>query len=155
MFFGHIRQLELSYYPEAIQKALLFLKNTDFNSLAVGHYPIEGDKIFAQVLDLTTQEKEVILPEAHQRYLDVQYLHSGQELIGVAVDIPPEDIAIPYNSARDILFYKDVPHETMLVMRPGNFAIFFPQDIHRPACIDQESSSIRKIVVKVSIDLLK
>ena len=137
MFFGHIRQLELSYYPEAIQKALLFLKNTDFNSLAVGHYPIEGDKIFAQVLDLTTQEKESILPEAHKCYLDVQYLHSGQELIGVTVDIPPKDIAIPYNPDRDILFYKNVPYETMLVMRPGNFAIFFPQDIHRPACIDR------------------
>ncbi|OBW93373.1 hypothetical protein QV08_07460 [Gallibacterium salpingitidis] len=155
MFFGHIKQVEFSHYPAAIQKALAFLQQTDFEQLEVGRYPIEGDVIFAQVLDLVTQEKSTLLPEAHERYLDVQYLHSGVEMIGVSVNPPPLEIAKPYDSDRDILFYKDVENETMLIMNPGNFAVFFPQDIHRPACIYQNSSSIRKIVVKVSIDLLK
>lgn len=155
MFFGHIQQVDLNYYPEAIQKALTFLQETDFDSLSVGRYPIEGDKIFAQVLDLVTQEKESILPEAHQCYLDVQYLHSGRELIGVSVNPPPTEIAKPYDSERDILFYQSVSDETMLVMNPGNFAVFFPQDIHRPACVYLETSPIRKVVVKVSLDLLK
>ncbi len=155
MFFGHIAQVELNYYPAAIQKALTFLQETDFNSLSEGRYPIEGDKIFAQVLDLVTQEKESILPEAHQRYLDVQYLHSGRELIGVSVNPPSMEIAKPYDSERDILFYQSVSDETMLMMNPGNFAVFFPQDIHRPACVYLETSPIRKVVVKVSLDLLK
>ncbi|MFC0308919.1 YhcH/YjgK/YiaL family protein [Gallibacterium trehalosifermentans] len=155
MFFGHIKQVELKHYPVAIQKALTFLQQTDFDTLPAGRYSIDGENIFAQVLDLVTQEKESILPEAHRRYLDVQYLHRGNELIGVSVNPPPSEIAKPYDPDRDILFYQSVSEETMLVMNPGSFAVFFPQDIHRPACIYQEASPIRKIVVKVAIDLLK
>lgn len=155
MFFGHIKQVDLSYYPSAIQKALKFLQQTDFDQLASGRYAIEGDAIFAQVLDLVTQEKSTILPEAHKRYLDVQYLHSGIEMIGVSVAPPSFEIVKPYDPVRDIEFYKDAKDETMLIMNSGNFAVFFPEDIHRPACIYQIPSPIRKIVVKVSIDLLK
>ena len=39
-------------------------------------------------------------------------------------------------------------------MRPGNFAVFFPEDIHRPGCADGQSGKIRKIVVKVAVSEL-
>ncbi|CAM3928038.1 hypothetical protein AVEN109717_10990 [Avibacterium endocarditidis] len=37
------------------------------------------------------------------------------------------------------------------MMRKGNFAIFFPEDVHRPACIDEQSCHIRKVVVKIAL----
>ncbi|TNG96331.1 DUF386 domain-containing protein [Pasteurellaceae bacterium USgator11] len=154
MFFGHISQVEEHLYPSAVVAALDFLKNTDFDQLAAGRYPIKGELIYAQVLDLETQPKTHILPEVHRRYLDVQYLHSGQERIGVAVDRGGNTVAKPYDTERDILFYQDVDAESELVMRPGNFAVFFPSDIHRPACFDGEMAKIRKVVVKIAVSEL-
>ncbi len=159
MFFGHISQPDIHIYPSAVRTALEFLKNSDFNQLATGRYlikgdPIKGDLIYAQVLDLETQQKSAILPEVHRNYLDVQYLHSGQERIGVAIDSGKNVVAKQYDAARDILFYQEVADESELVMRPGNFAVFFPSDVHRPACIDQQTGKIRKIVVKIAISEL-
>jgi YhcH/YjgK/YiaL family protein len=38
-------------------------------------------------------------------------------------------------------------------MNPGDFAIFFPSDVHRPACEVSGPETIRKVVVKVRFAL--
>lgn len=151
MFFGHISTSELKLYPTAIQQALIFLRETDFSQLKTGRYPIKGDLIYAQVLDLETKPKSEILPEIHHHYLDVQYLYSGNERIGFAIDFGTNNVAIEYDPERDIQYYQDVLFENELVMQAGNFAVFFPNDIHRPGCSDGNPSSIRKIVVKIAM----
>ncbi|OOR99001.1 hypothetical protein B0187_07010 [Haemophilus paracuniculus] len=151
MFFGHLSAVNLKQYPAAIQFALNYLKNTDFDQLDVGRYPLKGDRIYVQVLDLTTQPKAEILPEVHRHYLDVQYLHRGNEIIGFAPDLGNNPIAIPYSAERDILRYQSAENESDLIMQAGSFAVFFPEDIHRPACIHGEQSEIRKVVVKIAM----
>jgi YhcH/YjgK/YiaL family protein len=39
-------------------------------------------------------------------------------------------------------------------MVPGSYAIFFPQDVHRPGCNKNRETPIRKIVVKVALSAL-
>lgn len=155
MFFGHISQVDKKQYPKAINIALDYLSKTDFDNLEVGRYSIKGDSIYVQVLDLETKEKSQILPEVHRRYIDVQYLHSGVERIGVSPDLGDCQIAKDYDDERDILFYQKMENEVELIMRPGNFAVFFPEDIHRPACVDETSSKIRKVVVKIALTELE
>lgn len=151
MFFGHISAVDLNVYPKSIQKALIFLRETDFSQLEAGRYSIEGDLIYAQVLDLETKPKLDILPEVHRRYLDVQYLFSGKERIGFAPDLGTNKIASEYDVERDILFYQEAELENELMMQAGCFAVFFPNDVHRPGCIDGEKANIRKVVVKVAM----
>nr|HEK5627609.1 YhcH/YjgK/YiaL family protein [Escherichia coli] len=55
---------------------------------------------------------------------------------------------------RDIIFYHDSEHESFIEMIPGSYAIFFPQDVHRPACNKNATTAIRKIVVKVALAAL-
>ena len=52
MIFGHISQPNPCRLPQAIEKALDFLRTTDFTALEPGVVEIEGRNIFAQVLDL-------------------------------------------------------------------------------------------------------
>lgn len=151
MFFGHLSTMDITIYPPAIQQALRFLQETDFDQLDVGRYPIKGDLIYAQLLELETKPKAEILPEVHRNYIDVQYLHSGYERIGFAPDLGINPIAIDYSAERDIQFYHSVDVENELIMQAGNFAVFFPNDIHRPACIDGNVTTIRKVVVKIAI----
>ena len=154
MIFGHISQPNPCRLPRAIEKALDFLRTTDFTSLMPGVVEIEGRNIFAQVLDLTTKAQHENRPEVHRRYLDIQSLASGEETIGLAIVTGNNEISESLLEQLDIIFYHDSENESFIEMVPGSYAIFFPQDVHRPACIKNKSSAIRKIVVKVAISEL-
>ena len=151
MILGHISQPNPCRLPRAIEKALDFLHTTDFTALAPGVVNIDGRNIFAQVLDLTTQTWDENRPEVHRRYLDIQFLAWGEEKIGVAIDTGNNEISESLLEQRDIVFYHGSENESFIEMTPGTYAIFFPQDVHRPACIKNKVSAIRKIVVKVAI----
>ena len=154
MIFGHISQPNPCRLPRAIEKALHFLRTTDFTTLEPGVVEIEGRNIFAQVLDLTTKDLHENRPEVHRRYLDIQFLAWGEEKIGIAIDTGNNEISESLLEQRDIIFYHDSEHESFIEMIPGSYAIFFPQDVHRPGCILQTASEIRKIVVKVALTAL-
>ena len=154
MIYGHISQPNACRYPAAIEKALEFLRTTDFSKLAPGVVEIDGRNIFAQVLDLTTREPHENRPEVHRRYLDIQFLASGEEKIGIAIDTGNNEISESLLEQRDIIFYHNSENESFIEMIPGSYAIFFPQDVHRPACIKNKETAIRKIVVKVAISEL-
>lgn len=154
MIFGHISQPNPCRLPVAIEKALDFLRTTDFAKLAPGVVEIDGRNIFAQVLDLTTKAQQDNRPEVHRHYLDIQFLAWGEEKIGVAIDTGNNKISESLLEERDIIFYHEMENESLIDMTPGSYAIFFPQDVHRPACIKNKESTIRKIVVKVAISEL-
>lgn len=154
MIFGHIAQPNPCRLPEAIEKALAFLRNTDFTALEPGMVEIEGRQIYAQILDLQTKAVAENRPEVHRRYLDIQFLASGEEKIGIAIDTGNNQISESLLEQRDIIFYHESENESFIEMIPGSYAIFFPQDVHRPACIKEKATAIRKIVVKVAISEL-
>ena len=101
---------------------------------------------------METKNREELLPEIHHKYIDVQYLHKGEELMGYAPDFGKNSIAKPYDEVKDILFYQDAEGESLFLMQEGSFVVFFPNEIHRPAiCLNKKPSKIRKIVVKVAM----
>ncbi|MFS2225306.1 YhcH/YjgK/YiaL family protein [Pantoea sp. B65] len=154
MIFGHISQPAPCRLPAAIEKALDFLRTTDFRQLEPGVVEIDGRKIFAQILDLTTRPRQQNRPEVHRRYLDIQFLAWGEEKIGVAIDTGRNVISESLLEERDIIFFQQMENESVIEMTPGSYAIFFPQDVHRPACNKIKEHPIRKIVVKVAISEL-
>lgn len=154
MIFGHIAQPNPCRLPAAIEKALDFLRATDFNALEPGVVEIDGKNIYTQIIDLTTREAVVNRPEVHRRYIDIQFLAWGEEKIGIAIDTGNNKVSESLLEQRDIIFYHESEHESFIEMIPGSYAIFFPQDVHRPGCILQTASEIRKIVVKVALTAL-
>ena len=51
-------------------------------TLPAGKYPIDGDNIFALVSEYKTKSEAEGKLEAHRKYIDVQYVISGEELMG-------------------------------------------------------------------------
>ncbi|WKA61951.1 YhcH/YjgK/YiaL family protein [Pectobacterium aroidearum] len=149
MIFGHIDNTFFGQHPAPVARALAYLQKTDFSVLPTGRYLDEETGYSVQVLDLHTQTKSDLRPEVHRHHIDVQFLVSGTELIGVVTDNGRNPVYQEWNEARDILFYQDVDDESWLTMHAGNFAVFFPQDVHRPACIHEQPCAIRKVVVKI------
>lgn len=140
--------------PPPLKRRSIFWRATDFNALEPGVVEIDGKNIYTQIIDLTTREAVVNRPEVHRRYIDIQFLAWGEEKIGIAIDTGNNKVSESLLEQRNIIFYHDSEHESFIEMIPGSYAIFFPQDVHRPGCIMQTASEIRKIVVKVALTAL-
>lgn len=155
MQFGDIKKLDdLSVYPEVIQRALKHLKETDFLAKEAGSYELEGKKLYIQVVDTKTGSVQERQPEIHGNYIDIHYSLEGNETIGFAVDNGNNVVKEDLLEEKDILFYESVENENFVKMVPGSFAIFYSTDVHRPNCNEKESKKIRKVIAKISVELL-
>jgi YhcH/YjgK/YiaL family protein len=146
---------EQKLYPKAIRVALNFLVETDFESLQDGRYEIQGDQLFVILGKMEAKPLEETRPEAHNDFLDIQCLLKGRETIGFAQRRkgiqPVEDLL----AEKDICFYgQDLQGESFLALEADDFAIFFPDDIHRPLVKRGDLDFVRKAVVKIHMDLL-
>lgn len=88
--------------------------------------------------------------ESHRRYIDVQVIVEGEELMEVE-DVSRLAIATPYNPDRDLLKYADTAVASVLRMRAGDVAVFFPEDGHMPSLRWRGPGLVRKTVVKVPV----
>lgn len=144
---------DTSKYPAALQRAIEYLRSNDFLKMEPGVYEIDGKRMYAQVFDALTGPFEEKRPEFHKKYIDVQFLCSGIEKLGYAPDCGGYALAEAIEE-RDLYFVESVDNESFLTAVPGCYSIFFPNDIHRPAISVQEPTKIRKVVLKVSMELL-
>lgn len=126
-------------------KAFDFIRKTDFSKLADGKYEIDGDNIFAIVQEYKT--KDIAKLEGHRKYIDIQYLHSGVELIAYAN--LENQIIISDDEEKDLAFYEG--DGSFIKLESQMFAIFFPQDLHMPGIKLTESTKVKKIVIKVRV----
>ena len=124
-----------------------FLKGHDLNSLETGKYPIKGQDLFLNLQVAKGRSKEVATLETHIEMIDIQIPLSCEETFGFT---PLEDLPhFDYNAEKDITKYGDTMAQTYVTLRPGQMAIFFPQDGHAP-CIASEPE-IRKAIFKVKV----
>lgn len=155
MLYGNIYKEGQNYLHPTLKKALDFLKNTDFSTMEPQKIVIDGDNMYATVMDIVTEPREKRRIESHSKYIDIQFSPSGGEIIGTTLYKPEYEIEEDQLETNDNLFYKEVKNENFLLMNKGNYAIIFPSDLHRPGCCVDVPKPIRKVVVKVSVDLLE
>lgn len=153
MIVGHIDNIEQekALYPLLLQKGLRFLHETDFAKLPIGRAEIDGDNMFALIQEYQPDIKENRKAETHAKYIDIQYVVSGEEIMGYANLTAAAQIAENRLADKDAIFYKDLQDETDVKILPGMYAIFFPWDIHRPGCVLKPGSVVKKVVVKIKI----
>ena len=124
-----------------------YLRATDLAAFAPGRHEIDGDRISISVDHVEGRGREGARLEAHRQHIDIQLTLAGVEQIGwrpLAVCEQPEGV---FDPTRDIGFYRDRP-ETWLVVPPGTFAIFFPEDAHAPLAGE---GAVRKAIVKIRV----
>jgi YhcH/YjgK/YiaL family protein len=115
-----------------------------------GNYPLQKDDIFFKVLRYETKESDWIT-ESHQKYIDIQLVLSGVELIKI-YDRSKLVVLEDYNSETDNIFYNtdDNLAVSEIKLMPGFFCLFFPDDVHQTQIADHKGSQlITKLVFKV------
>ncbi|MBN2295678.1 MAG: YhcH/YjgK/YiaL family protein [Pirellulales bacterium] len=115
---------------------------------ADGRYPLRGDDLFAVVASYDTEPAVDRKFEGHREYIDVQVVLAGRERMDVA---PAAGLTIgdEYDSSRDLMFFQTPATFSSLTVQPGQFAVFFPQDAHRPNCAIDQAAPVKKVVVKI------
>ena len=124
-----------------------FLQTTKLTELADGKHEIDGDRLFAIVAHDTGRGRDGAFLEVHRKYIDIQYVVSGNEVIGWQPLGICESIKQEYDSEKDIAFFLDRPQSWFEVL-PRSFTVFFPEDAHAPLAA---TGPVHKIVLKVAV----
>ena len=116
----------------------------------VGKYEIDGDDVFASIQEYENcpnyEEKKF---EGHKKYIDIQFMVKGEELIGVApFECAKTEIqAIPEN---DVWFYECKTEAITLI--ENSFMVLYPNDLHCPGvATNGKALTCKKVVVKVKV----
>lgn len=129
-------------------KAFEYIRQTDLANAPDGKLDIaEGLKaIFSNKAGMPA-EASVAKFECHDKHIDIQLCINGVETIGWK---PREKCVVEnggYNSEKDVQLYNEQP-DMYFRLTNGQFAIFFPEDVHAPMIGEGE---IKKLVIKVKI----
>jgi YhcH/YjgK/YiaL family protein len=126
------------------------LKTADLKNLPLGKQELEGEHLFVSVAEYYGKQKPDALYESHKKYIDIQYIIKGEEIMGLTT-LDKVTLKEPYNEEKDIAFY-DYDGGEYIKATPGNFFLFFPEDVHRPSITTGDSVLVKKIVVKLRVE---
>jgi YhcH/YjgK/YiaL family protein len=115
-----------------------------------GRISILRDDVFAIVQSYLTFPPIEKKFETHIEHIDIQYIFEGQEIMYYA---PSHSLILTeaYNLERDVAFYADPTECNHIACKAGQFAIFYPTDAHKPSCMLNKPSYVRKVVIKVKV----
>ncbi|RKR80930.1 YhcH/YjgK/YiaL family protein [Mucilaginibacter gracilis] len=130
------------------QVAFEYLKAQDLLNMEVGKYEV-ADGVLAIVSDKPGVTTDVAYGkfECHNKNIDIQLCIRGNETIAWKPRADCVDPRGEYSDEKDVLFYNDAP-DMSFQLKGGQFAIFYPEDVHAPMIGDD---LIKKLVVKVRI----
>lgn len=142
----------LPYVDGNLKKALELVADLDLQTLPIGKTPLDGDDIFASVNEYETEPVTDRRPEKHFKYIDIQLLAAGKESIGYTDVENVSDLTEDRAETNDVVFYGHTEKENFIQLKQGDFAIFFPWEVHRPNCYYANGPfKVKKVVVKVKV----
>lgn len=130
-------------------RAFEYIRSQDLDKIDVGKYEIQGDELRAIVSNKAgmTASESAAKFECHDKHIDIQVCINGKEQLGWKPRETCSQQKGAYNAEKDVVFYNDAP-DMHFGLTNGQFAIFFPEDVHAPMIGEGE---IKKMVVKVKI----
>ncbi len=137
-------------YAEIPEFAIKFIEGLSEN-IATGRYELGGEN-YANIECYTTKSHDICKPEAHKKYIDIQLLLSGHELLQFT-GVEGLKISEEYDENRDIMFFKkpEYPLNTVMLVK-GVFALLYPNEAHQPQMnFNGVSEQVKKVVVKIRV----
>ncbi len=131
----------------AWDKAFKFLGG-NLEAKEPGKYEIDGDDVYAIITDQPSKEPEMAKWEAHEKFIDIQYVIKGEEKIGIT-PLSTATVSKPYDEANDYANYE--AEGKSYTAKPGTFFLFFPDDVHRPNILVKGFEVVKKVVIKVRV----
>lgn len=147
MIFGKLEDLHLyKNLSPNMAKGIEFVLNFT-PEMADGRYEIDGKNVYALVSTSETKLPSEPVYEAHRRYIDLQYVVSGEEDTGYAA-VSDCEVDTPYDEEGDYLMVRGAGSEVKV--SASHFYIAYPCDGHAPM-LSKNPGKIRKVIVKILV----
>jgi YhcH/YjgK/YiaL family protein len=125
-----------------------FLKKGSPDTLPPGRHDVNDRGAFALVSEYVTRPVAESFIECHRNYIDIQLLTRGAEAVGICCRSACREL--PYNAEKD--FLKLEGPTDRITLKPGSFAVFFPDDGHMPMLqLEDIPVQVKKVVFKVPV----
>ncbi len=113
-----------------------------------------SDGYYAVEQKFLSKERENCFIESHIKYIDIQVMVEGEEIIEVAYT-PHLKLDENMVETRDLLTYHDHIDTHKILLKAGDVAVFFPEDAHMGTQIYQSSVQCVKTVVKMPVSFFR
>lgn len=135
------------------EEAYNFLQKLQSLSWKDGKHEL-GNGVYVNIESYVTQERNSRQFENHNKYIDIQIMLDGEEIIEVC---PVENMvaSIPYDVERDVTFFTNNKIGTQHFLKKGEYLIIYPGQAHMPCVNVKEATWVRKAVIKIPIHTLK
>lgn len=148
MVFDKLENASIYYgLGPRFRQALEWLQGVNPDELEAGAKIDLSGNVFATCFDLDTLPAQDSKLEAHRNYADIQCLLEGTERMGYALEGTMKAVS---EYTPDIQFFQG--NWDTLTLRPGNFYIVWPQDLHAPRVAAESVSRVKRLVIKVKLD---
>ncbi len=111
---------------------------------------LDDDSCFILEQVYSSKERNECLFESHKKYIDMQFIVYGEEIIEV-VNSKNLISTHAYDEEKDIVIYRDTKQASPIFLKAGDLAIFYPQDAHMPCIRVNICDKVVKAVVKLKI----
>ena len=156
MIVDHLSRWE-NYFKNPVWK-IIFAELAALNeSTPEMEKKIRGDDVILKVFSYATRDPqdEQVYPESHRLYLDIHTSIINTERIDW---YPVSSLTVnsPYNAAADGIDYaKPEAASASLLMTPGLFVLFGPEDAHMPGLhAAGQLEKVKKAVMKIRMDIM-
>ena len=152
MIVANINSPELGLYEKLNQnfaKAFEIVKAAVQNAPEVGKYEVDGNNFYYMSQEYTTKAPGEAKFEAHKKYIDIQVVLDGEEIIRFET---PEKLSLTkeYDENKDVMFFAMSREFDSVRLGKGDISIIFPGEPHAPAIgTAAQPTSVKKLVIKI------
>ena len=129
-------------------EAVRYLSNLKDEELTIGEHQV-SEGFFYNVIEYKTDDDCYKEYESHRKYIDIQMLLVGEEIMQV-VDIKRLAVSSGYNESHDVILFKPNGNKSGVILRPGSIMILYPTDAHR-SIMHNTPCRVKKIVGKLAL----
>ncbi len=134
---------------DRVQKAIQYVKSLDMQNHELGTFPLEGNDYY-MVQEYETKIPELKKLESHKRYVDIQWIVSGEEKISVS-DVVNLKVMEAYDEKKDVMFWEGTENMMETVLTAGSYVVLYPKDAHMPGQAVEAPGKVKKFVIKVAV----
>ena len=126
-----------------------YIKKKKFLSIPDGKYQINND-IYVNIESYVTQPRCKRKFEAHRKYIDIQYVIEGEEVISI-ISTELLGMSNGYDDCKDIEFFCKNNIGDNYYLSSNDFLIIYPGQAHMPCISINEDKKVRKAVFKIPV----
>lgn len=115
-----------------------------------GRCSVDGDDLYYILQHYTTRPIDQARFESHKKYIDIQALLAGEEIVYTS-PIAGLEVVEPYSEAKDIMFHRVGTPVAQTRLQPGIFCLLYPHDAHLPCCQVTCPTPVHKVVFKIRV----